>query len=73
MINEPAVDTLIDRLGHDGQPASRYELCVVVAKRARQLIERNALNNVNENPGKLKEIALACEEIEDGKIKSVKD
>lgn len=73
MINQPAVDTLIDRLGHDGQPASRYELCVVVAKRARQLIERNALTNVNENPGKLKEIALACEEIEDGKIKSVKD
>lgn len=73
MINEPAVDTLIGRLGHEGQPASRYELCVVVAKRARQLIERNALNNVNENPGKLKEIALACEEIEDGKIKSVKD
>ena len=73
MINVPAVDTLIDKLGHEGQPASRYELCVVVAKRARQLIERNALNNVNENPGKLKEIALACEEIEDGKIKSVKD
>ncbi|MDE6691202.1 MAG: DNA-directed RNA polymerase subunit omega [Clostridia bacterium] len=73
MINVPAVDNLIDKLGHEGQPASRYELCVVVAKRARQLIERNALNNVNENPGKLKEIALACEEIEDGKIKSVKD
>lgn len=73
MINEPAVDILIDRLGHDGQPASRYELCVVVAKRARQLIERNSVNNVNENPGKLKEIALACEEIDDGKIKSVKD
>ncbi|MDE7084436.1 MAG: DNA-directed RNA polymerase subunit omega [Clostridia bacterium] len=73
MINEPAVDYLIDKLGHEGQPASRYELCVVVAKRARQLIERNAINNINENPGKLKEIALACEEIEDGKIKSVKD
>lgn len=73
MINEPAVDSLIDKLGHDGQPASRYELCVVVAKRARQLIERNSINNANENPGKLKEIALACEEIEDGKVKSVKD
>ena len=73
MINEPAVDTLIDKLAHDGQPASRYELCVVVAKRARQLIERNAINNVNENPGKLKEIALACEEIDDGKIVSIKD
>ena len=73
MINEPAVDNLIDKLAHDGTPASRYELCVVVAKRARQLIERNSINNINENPGKLKEIALACEEIEDGKIKSVKD
>lgn len=73
MINEPPVDSLIEKLGHDGQPASRYELCVVVAKRARQLIERNSVNNVNENPGKLKEIALACEEIEEGKIKSVKD
>jgi len=73
MINEPAVDTLIEKLSHDGQTASRYELCVVVAKRARQLIERNSINNVNENPGKLKEIALACEEIEDGKIISVKD
>lgn len=73
MINVPAVDTLLDRLSHDGQPASRYELCVVVAKRARQLIERDAVNNVNDNPGRLKEIALACEEIDDGKIISVKD
>ena len=73
MINVPAVDTLIEKLAHDGQPASRYELCVVVAKRARQLIEQNSVTNVNENPGKLKEIALACEEIEDGKVKSVKD
>lgn len=73
MINEPAVDLLIDKLGHDGQVASRYELCVVVAKRARQLIEQNSVSNMNENPGKLKEIALACEEIEEGKIKSVKD
>lgn len=73
MINVPAVDTLLQRLSRDGQPASRYELCVVVAKRARQLIERNSVNNVNENPGKLKEIALASEEIADGKIISVKD
>lgn len=73
MINVPAVDTLLNRLSHEGHPASRYELCVVVSKRARQLIERGNVNNVNENPGKLKEIALACEEIEDGKIVSVKD
>lgn len=73
MINVPTVDTLLSRLSHDGQQASRYELCVVVSKRARQLIERGAVNNVNDNPGKLKEIALACEEIDDGKIISVKD
>ena len=73
MINVPAVVSLIDKLGHDGHPASRYELCVVVSKRASQLIEQNSVHNINENPGRLKEIALACEEIEEGKIKSVKD
>lgn len=73
MINQPAVDTLLDKLNREGHTASRYELCVVVAKRARQLIERGSVSNINENPGKLKEIALACEEIEEGKIVSVKD
>ncbi|MGN0807344.1 MAG: DNA-directed RNA polymerase subunit omega [Candidatus Coproplasma sp.] len=73
MINQPAVDTLLNKLSHEGHSASRYELCVVVSKRARQLIERGAVSNFNENPSKLKEIALACEEIEDGKIISVKD
>jgi DNA-directed RNA polymerase omega subunit len=73
MINEPAVDILIDKLGQDGEPASRYALCVVAAKRARQLIEQNSVNNPKENPHKVKEIALACEEIEAGKIKAVKD
>lgn len=73
MINQPAVDTLLEKLTREGHTASRYELCVVVAKRARQLIERGSVSNINENPGKLKEIALACEEIEEGKIISVKD
>lgn len=73
MINQPAVDTLLEKLSREGHTASRYELCVVVAKRARQLIERGSVSNINENPGKLKEIALACEEIEEGKIISVKD
>lgn len=73
MINVPAVDTLLDKLSTDGHTASRYELCVVVAKRARQLIERNGAGNADSNPGQLKEIALACEEIEEGKIISVED
>jgi DNA-directed RNA polymerase omega subunit len=73
MINSPSVDSLIEKLGQDGLPASRYALCVVAAKRARQLIEQDSVNSLKENPQRLKEIALACEEIESGKIKAVKD
>lgn len=73
MINKPAVDSLIEKLGENGVPASRYALCVVVAKRARQIIEQNGANNPKENPERLKEIALTCEEIESGKVKAVKD
>ena len=36
MINEPAIDQLIDKLG-DKYKGSKYVLCVVAAKRARQL------------------------------------
>ena len=70
MINKPAVDQLIARLSADGHQASRYELCVVVAKRARQIIEQN---NGKELPNKMKEITLACYEIDSGKVTSVKD
>ncbi len=73
MINVPAVDSLIKKLGDNGTTVSRYALCVVVAKRARQLIEQNSVDNPAENPRHLKEIALACEEINEGKIKAVKD
>jgi DNA-directed RNA polymerase omega subunit len=73
MINQPSVDSLIEKLGQDGQPASRYALCVVAAKRARQLIEQNSVNSYRDNPKRLKEIALACEEIVAGKVKAVKD
>ena len=73
MINVPPVDSLISKLSENGDRVSRYALCVVVAKRARQLIEQNSVNSARENPRHLKEIALACEEIEEGKIKAVKD
>ena len=39
MINEPAVDVLIRDLGTEEEPVSRYALCVVASKRARQIIE----------------------------------
>ena len=38
MINQPSVDLLIEKLGTDGQAASRYCLCVVASKRARQIL-----------------------------------
>ncbi len=72
MINQPSVDVLIDRLGTDGHPASRYCLCVVVAKRARQILEQHAAQGPAPDEY-LKEISVACQEIADGKIKCAKD
>lgn len=44
MINEPSVDSMIRKLGTKEEPVSRYALCTVASKRARQIIEeeRNA-------------------------------
>lgn len=68
MINEPSVDALIRKLGTQDDPASRYELCVVVAKRTRQIIEQMQAAGITELPGKQKEIVLACQEIMNGKV-----
>lgn len=73
MINKPSVETLIGKLEENGAPASRYMLCVVVAKRARQIIEQNLSQMIKEKPGADKEITLACKEIESGKVKAIKD
>lgn len=70
MINQPPVDLLIEQLGSDGQPVSRYCLCVVAAKRARQIIEQTA---GSANGEVIKELAVASREIAEGKIKCVKD
>ncbi len=64
MINEPVVDRLVEKLGTPEHPASRYALCVVVAKRARQIIDQEQNQ---------KEIALACQEIVSGKLTMTKD
>ncbi|HIY46367.1 MAG TPA: DNA-directed RNA polymerase subunit omega [Candidatus Borkfalkia excrementipullorum] len=73
MINEPVVDRLVEKLGTDGHPASRYALCVVVAKRARQIIDQEQNQGLTELPGNVKEIALACQEIMSGKLTMTKD
>ncbi len=72
MINQPSVDTLIEQLSSDGQPVSRYALCVVVAKRARQIIEATQ-GMATSSTDVIKEIAIASREIAQGKIKCVKD
>ncbi|MDE7440106.1 MAG: DNA-directed RNA polymerase subunit omega [Clostridia bacterium] len=72
MINNPSVDILIDKLGGDEAPASRYCLCVVAAKRARQILEHHMAKGPSPNEY-LKEISVACQEIADGKIKYTKD
>ncbi len=73
MVNEPSVDALVRKLGTEENPASRYELCVVVAKRTRQIIEQMQSTGVKDLPNKQKEIVLACQEIMNGKVTSVKD
>jgi DNA-directed RNA polymerase omega subunit len=73
MINEPSVDSLVRKLGTEEDPVSRYELCVVVSKRTRQIIEQMQATGTQELPGKQKEIVLACQEIMNGKVKSAKD
>ena len=72
MINEPSVDALVRKLGSEENPVSRYELCVVVAKRTRQIIEQMQATGVTELPGK-KEIVLACQEIMNGKVHISRD
>ncbi len=73
MINEPSVDALIRKLGTQEAPVSSYELCVVVAKRTRQIIEQMQTTGVTELPGKQKEIVAACQDIMNGKFKSARD
>ena len=73
MINEPSVDALDRKLGTEEDPVSRYELCVVVSKRTRQIIEQMQATGVTELPGKQKEIVLACQEIMNGKVHISRD
>ena len=60
-------------MGSKEHPASRYALCVVVAKRARQIIDQEQNQGIKELPGNVKEIALACQEIISGKLTMTKD
>ena len=72
MINEPAVDVLIRKLGTEEEPVSRYALCTVASKRARQIIEAER-NLGRDSAGRDKELLAACKDIADGKVVIAKD
>jgi DNA-directed RNA polymerase omega subunit len=73
MIHEPAVDVMIRKLGTEEEPISRYALCTVAAKRARQIIETEKSAGIIDSMGKDKELLAACKDIADGKVVIVKD
>ena len=73
MINEPSVDAMIRKLGSEEDPISRYALCTIAAKRARQIIETEKNLGIRTTPGKDKELLSACKDIADGKVIVAKD
>ena len=73
MINEPSVDVMIRKLGTEEDPISRYALCTIAAKRARQIIETERNAGVIDSTGKDKELLVACKDIADGKVVIAKD
>ena len=73
MINEPSVDEMIRKLGTEEDPISRYALCTVASKRARQIIEAQRNAGIVDSMGKDKELLTACKDIADGKVVISKD
>ena len=67
MIHKPPIDELAQKIG------SKYELCVVTSKRARQLMEQAQNQGLNELPGKEKPLSVAAKEIYDGKLVATND
>jgi DNA-directed RNA polymerase omega subunit len=72
MINEPSVDEMIRKLGTEEDPISRYALCTIASKRARQIIETEK-NLGHESAGRDKELLAACKDIASGKVVIAKD
>ena len=73
MVNEPSVDELIRKLGTEEDPISRYALCTIAAKRARQIIETEKNAGIVDSTGKDKELLTACKDIAAGKVVVAKD
>ena len=67
MINEPSVEELTKKIG------SRYGLCAVASKRARQLIDQAQSQGLPDVEGNKKPLTLASEEIMSGRVTAAKD
>lgn len=67
MIHKPPIDDLASRIG------SKYALCVIASKRARQLMEQAQNQGYTELPDKQKPLSVAAQEIYDGKLIATND
>jgi len=67
MIHKPPIDDLTEKIG------SKYSLCVVASKRARQLMEQAQNQGVTEFPDNEKPLSIAAQEIQDGKLIATND
>lgn len=65
MIHEPPIDELAKKVG------SKYALCIVAAKRARQLLDYTS-NQVGKDQKTVKPLSLAAVEIQEGKVTATK-
>lgn len=67
MIHKPPIDDLASRIG------SKYALCVIASKRARQLMEQAQNQGYTELPDKQKPLSVAAQEIYDDKLIATND
>ena len=67
MINEPPIDELITKLGEKYE-GSKYALCVIASKRARQLVDISKNQNNAELLNNNKPLTAAAYEILDDKV-----
>lgn len=66
MLHEPSIDKLSENIG------SKYALCVVCSKRARQIIDNAQNQGITYFPGNEKPLSIAAKEIYDGKVIATK-
>lgn len=66
MIHEPPIDKLAEQVG------SKYSLCVVASKRARQILDGTLISGDKEAVADKKPLSLAAEEIYEGKVTATK-